>query len=172
MADILRPAAGKDVAVPGSTPADATSKPIIVGHSAPVADAMVTPAAPPAGESAAVATPEVIKPLAPGSMRAKLAPSAEAAAAQIAADKVDDATEQVEDADAKAEEGYETRVQDILESGEYHVSIGQKAAKSSAVTFILTMLAIVLVGVATLFILTDLKVIDLGIKLPFHIFKQ
>ena len=37
-----------DVAKPGTTPADATSKPVIVGHEAEVADPMVKPEAAPA----------------------------------------------------------------------------------------------------------------------------
>lgn len=167
MPDAPAPAVGKDIAAPGTTPAAATSKPVIVGHTPQVADPMV------AAAPAATPAPAQAKPAVPaGSSRPKLAPSPEVAAAQAAADKAEDVAEKAEDETAKAEEESQARLQEMIESGEYHVSIGQRNARSTVSTFILTVLAIVVVGVVVLFVLTDLKLIDLGIKLPFHIFKQ
>ena len=161
MPDAPTPTAGADVATPGTTPAAPTSKPVIVGHTSQVADPMV---------AAATASPTAAVPA--GSSRPKLAPSAEVAAAQAAADKADSVAEKAEDDTAKEEEDSQARVQELIETGEYHVSVGQKNARSTIATFLLTVFIIVVVGVVALFILTDLKVIDLGIKLPFHIFKQ
>jgi len=194
------PSAGKDVAKPGSTPASATSKPVIVGHTAEVADPMVssrrkeflqiepakdkdseqdsqeTSSEPAKKESAKTPKDEAEKTTEPtvGSSKPKLVPSASAQQLQAETEKEQDeaALTAEQEAEAKATDESQTRLQEIIESGEYNVSIGQGSTGNSIKTFLITVISIVLVGVVVLFILTDLKVIDLGIKLPFHIFKQ
>lgn len=171
MSDATAPVAGKDIAMPGTTPADATSKPVIVGHTTQLAgDPMIAEAAKPEAALPATVASPAIPPS--GSSRSKLTPSAGAQDAQAEATRADTVANDADAAELKAREEHEAHIQEIIESGEYRVSISQKQAKNSAMTFILTMLAIVLAGVVILFVLTDLKVIDLGIKLPFHIFKQ
>lgn len=174
MAEPAKPVAGADVATPNSTPADATSKPLIQGHTSQVAaDPMVNVATPPAAEekpSAEPAQPVAAAP--PSSTKPRIVPSAGAQEAQAAADKADDAAKVADDATEKTEEDNQTRVQELIESGEYNVSISQNNKKSGAGTFLVTVGAILLAGIIILFVLTDLKIIDLGIDLPFHIFKQ
>ncbi len=172
MAETVIPAAGKDVAEPGTTPPPSTSKPVIVGHSGQLAsDPMMTETANPEQTKApTILAPAAIPPS--GSSHSKLTPSAGAQDAQAEAVKANNAASDADDAEQKAHEAHDAHLQELIESGEYRVSISQKQAKNSATTFIVTVCAIVLVGIIILFMLTDLKVIDLGIKLPFHIFKQ
>ncbi len=195
MAESSTPTAGKDVARPGSTPASATSKPVIVGHTSQVADPMMSSAAAKSSletvkkaEEPAAKIEEPAKSVESeseseskteavpgGSSRPKITPSSsaeEAAQDQKDIAKAEESAAADEDAAAKEVDEKQARVQEIIETGEYNVSVGKGSGKSGFKTFFLTMLMIVLVGVSTLFVLTDLKILDMGIKLPFHIFKQ
>ncbi len=156
-----------DVAKPGTTPASATSRPIIVSRTAAVSDPMVssTPAQP---EKPAPAADVAVS---SGSMKPRIEPT------KAAQEVLKDATKESDEANAdepieKVEAtDKQARLGEIIESGEYNVSIKQKNASINAVTFIVTVLSIVLVAVVVVFLLTDLKIIDLGIKLPFELFK-
>lgn len=170
------PAAGKDVARPGTTPATATSKPVIIGHTSQV-DPMVSATVPADASEEKPSTESPTTQTAPpvsgtGSSKPKLTPSADAMEAVAAADIVDTETESTDAETEKSEEVNQTRLQEVIESGEYHVSIGQKNAKSNAGTFFATVTIILILGIIALYILADLKIIDPGINLPFHIFKQ
>ncbi len=145
--------AGKDIAAPGTTPAPATSKPVIVGHTSQVADPMVSGAP------------------APEPNRPKLTPSDEAVkVAEVEAAKPVKDERAADELAIQAQEERDAKLQELIESGEYNVSIGNKAGKHSVATFMLTALIIVVVGAVALFVLTDLKLIDPGFDLPFHIF--
>ena len=148
-----------DVAKPGTTPPDASARPLVVGHTTDVTDPMVNPE----------------KSASTGSMKSKLTP--DSSAAEIDKDAADTsdkemAEKKVEKTEKEIIDEKQVRLAEIIESGEYIVSFGQEKSGKDAATFASTVIAIVLLGVVLLFVLTDLKIIDLGIKLPFHIFKQ
>jgi len=63
-----------------------------------------------------------------------------------------------------------TRLNEIIESGEYNVTVHQKN-KSSAVQYISVVAGAVLAAVIVVYVLIDLNIIDIGVKLPFEIFK-
>ena len=172
-----------DVAKPGTTVPDATSKPIIVGHSAQVSDPMVSAAeaviskpelviAPPKPEP--VATPPAAATATAGSTRpGKIAPISSSSDIQKDTDKEADKEVEENATEPKPEEdNRQARLAELIESGEYNVDISQKTSAGAVKSFLITVFVVVLVGVVVLFVLTDLKMIDLGIKLPFHIFKQ
>jgi len=161
----------QDVARPGTIPALATSKPVIVGHTSMVADPMMN-----ADKKDSGSTAPATSVVSAGSTKPKLEP--------ISA-KVDTKSDESKDADkSQALHAADTtkiseqdlrqeKLAELIESGEYKVSVHhQKSGSNSIKTFVLTVFAIILAGLAVLFVLTDLKVIDLGVKLPFHIFKQ
>ncbi len=66
----------------------------------------------------------------------------------------------------------QVRLTEIIETGEYTVSVGASKASTNVTTFITTALAIVLVGAFLMFLAADLDLIDIGIELPFQLFKQ
>ena len=162
--------ASNDVAEPGTTPAMPTSKPIISSHTPAVSDTMIN--AEKTADSAASDVASAAPPASNGSMKPKLTPSKELVA--IENENAHEADKAAADAAAAepAEDLRPARLQELIESGEYNVTIHQKTKSGSVKTFLLTVFIIVLVGVVALYVLTDLKIIDLGIKLPYHIFKQ
>ena len=160
MAEDPKQPAMNDVAKPGTTPPDASSKPVIVGHTSVVADPMVSKQPEPATATVA------------GSMKQRIMPTATGEAVQKQAAKEDDtahAEAEVPKKDTTADK--QARLGDIIESGEYNVSIKQKKSSSAALTFFATILGIVTFAAIVLFVLIDLKIIDVGINLPFEIFK-
>lgn len=168
-----------DVAKPGTTPADPTSKPVIVGHSAPIADPMVSPVeivskpVPATTPEKVVVAAAVPQPVVSSTKSGRIVPLS--SANDIQKDTNTQADKAVLDKAGipKQEIGaQQARLAEIIDSGEYNVAINQKTSASSVRSFFITVLAIVLLGIIVLFVLTDLKVIDLGIKLPIHIFKQ
>lgn len=159
MADDMQPAVN-DVARPGTTPAGATSRPII-GQPAPTADPMMN--------AQPKTTPAVMS---EGSMKSRLTPSNSAEEVSKAAHEEDDKKNAEKPVDAKTEElDVQARLGDIIDSGEYNVSIKQKNASSNMTTFLTTVLAIVIVAIIILYVLSDLGIVDFGIKLPFEFFK-
>ena len=176
-----------DVAKPGTTPATPTTRPLVVGNSNEVSDPMVAPEKP--AEKPTVQTvsgvPLAAQPdLEPaktgeiagtGSMVSKLTPTT--SSAEIIKDVADDSDKALADkknekSEKDVNDEQQARLAELIESGDYNVSVGQEKGTKGAATFILTVLAILLVGAVTIFLLSDLKIIDLGLKLPFHLFKQ
>lgn len=160
-----------DVAKPGTTPALASSKPVITGHTMAVSDPMVSSA--PAAEKPEPAPAPTAPTTSPslGSMKPRIEPSKEAQEVQKEASEENDevnATEPIKNPD---ETDKQVRLGELIESGEYNVNIKQKNASSNATTFITTVLVIVIVAAAAIYILADLNIIDIGIKLPFELFK-
>lgn len=156
----------EDVSKPGTTPASATSRPIIVSRTAAVSDPMVSTAQPEKTQPPSVSTESS------GSMRPRIEPTKAAQAVQK------DATNETDAANALAEpikepiiDDKQVRLGDIIESGEYNLSIKQKNASSNIKTFLVTVLMIILFFVLILYLLTGLDIVDLGIKLPFQLFK-
>jgi len=161
---------GSDVSKPGTTPADPTSRPIIVGHTPPVADPMVSSVqgAIPAKKEGE----EPAKMTSAGSMKPKLTPTSSGEEVIKEANKENDEKVAEESAEKKQETAAEvaTKLNELIESGEYNVTVHQKN-KGSAAQFILVVLAIVVLASVILFLLIDLNIIDVGVKLPFEIFK-
>ena len=154
-----------DVSKPGTTPAAASSKPVITGHTSAVTDPMVSA---PQIDSVSP-TPATTS---TGSMKSRIEPTKDAQDVQKESAEEDDAANAGAEPIKNPEEiDKQVRLGEIIESGEYAVTIKQKNSSSNASTFIFTVLAIVAVAVVALYILTDLNVIDLGVKLPFEIFK-
>ena len=158
--------ASNEVAQPGTTPATPTSKPIISSHTPAVSDAMINAekAADAVADTVAAAAP----PVSAGSMKPKLTPSKELIDIQKETTIEEDKVAAAE----PPEDPRPARLQELIESGEYNVNIHQKTKSGSVRTFMTTVIVIVLIGVIAIYILTDLKIVDLGIKLPFYIFKQ
>lgn len=154
-----------DVAKPGTTAPSATSKPVIVGHTSTVQDPMVSePAAQPAKEPATQTSG--------GSSKPKIMPTTDADDLKKQATTEEDKQHaEALPVDEKKEEipDYQARLGELIESGEYNVSI--KPVGGNLKTFALTVVTIVLLGLIVGYILIDLNVIDVGIKLPFELFK-
>lgn len=156
MAEEPKQPAMSDVAKPGTTAPDASSKPVIVGHTSVVADPMVS---------------KQSEPIA-GSMKQRIMPTSTGEAVQKEATKEDDAAHAEADETKKDTTiDKQVRLGEIIESGEYNVSIKQKKSSGAAVTFFGTLFGIVLFAAIVLFILIDLNIIDAGITPPFEIFK-
>ena len=162
---------GSDVAKPGTTPADPTSRPVIVGHGTPVAaDPMVSAAQSGLPDKKPAATVPVSA--SGGSTKAKLAPAS--TAEQVSKDAIKETDKQLaedenkEKPDSAAETA--TRLNEIIESGEYTVTIHQKNSGGIGL-FLGVVLGIVILAVVVLYVLIDLKVVDVGVQLPFEIFK-
>lgn len=159
-----------DIAAPGTTPATATSKPVIVGHTAQLTDAAIGAEPRPVSPAAAPSVAVRPKPV-PSAATVEEVQKAQAAEGD---DKPVQTVAAKEAAEAQTLDEKATRLQEIIDSGEYNVTIKPRGqgGKSGSRTFILTVLGIVLIAAVVLFLLIDLKIIDLGVKLPFHIFKQ
>lgn len=162
-------APGSDVAKPGTTPADPTSRPIIIGHE-PASDPMVSTTQAVMPEKKPEEAPVVIT--STGSMKSKITPSSTTAevtkeAAADSDEKVAEESQQKKE-DTAAEQA--AHLAEIIESGEYNVSVHQKN-RGSVGQFILVVIGVVLIAAVVLFILIDLNVIDVGIKIPFELFK-
>lgn len=162
MADALQSSNLNDVAKPGTTPADATSRPVIVGHGVTVADPMVSTEKPAVKDAA---------PAGGGSTKSKLAPvsSGEEVKKDAAEDEDKKLAEQTVEKQP-TELDKQARLGELIESGEYNVTIKQ-ASGGSAKTFFVTLLAVLLFGALAVYILADLEIIDIGVKLPFELFK-
>ena len=175
-----KPISLQDVARPGTTPASATSKPVIVGHTSMVVDPMTTPEKKePSTIQTATSGADATKPAtaSQGSSKPKLAPiSGQDIKPEGDPEKGADKPQTVEGpapSKVSEEDLRQESLAELIESGQYKVSIhSQKVSTSSFSNFVITVLAVVLVGVVVLFVLSDLKILDLGVKLPFHIFKQ
>lgn len=163
------PSAGGDVAKPGTTPADPTSRPIIVGHS-PAPDPMVSAAQGTITKKDGDSAPQMAT--SSGSMKSKVEPTATQEQVVKQATKENDAKlaeetkEKTQDSAAEAA----TRLNEIIESGEYNITVHQKNA-GSAGQFIAVVLGVVLVAAIVLYVLIDLNIVDAGVKLPFELFK-
>ncbi len=162
MVDTPQSSSLNDVAKPGTTPADATSRPVIVGHGVTVADPMMNVDKTVAKEPA---------PTSGGSTKSKLAPvSSGEEVKKDAADAEDKKLAEQIVEKVPTELDKQARLGELIESGEYNVTIKQ-ASGGSAKTFFVTLLGVLIVGAIAAYILADLEVIDLGIKLPFELFK-
>lgn len=163
------PVAGGDVAKPGTTPADPTSRPIIVGH-APAPDPMVSTAQGSITKNEGEPAPQMA--VTSGSMKSKIAPTASQEEVVKEATKENDAKLAEESKEKKQDTAAETatRLNEIIEGGEYNVTIHQKNS-GSAVQFIAVVLGVVLVAAIIMYLLIDLNIIDAGVKLPFELFK-
>jgi hypothetical protein len=162
MADTPQSSSLSDVAKPGTTPADATSRPVIVGHGVTVADPMVSTDKPATKDAA---------PTGSGSTKNKLAPvsSGEDVKKDAAEDEDKKLAEQTVEKQP-TELDKQARLGELIESGEYNVTIKQ-ASGGSAKTFFVTILAVLLFGALAVYILADLEIIDIGLELPFELFK-
>lgn len=164
-----------DVAKPGTTPASATSKPVIVGHSSQIADPMVSASAQNPQPAAETPKPTAVNVPSGGSSKPKLAPISDQATIKKQAANEEDQSlaekpiETTENVDEKA-----ARIQEIIETQEYNVSISERGnkGKNGLGTFLTTVLTVLIVGFLILYLLAYLKIIDTGIKLPFEIFKN
>ena len=141
-----------DVAKPGTTPPPATSRPVVNAPSKPAEDTTVRPEAMKGG----------------GSMQPRVTPSSTAEQLNKASAADTDkamADKKTSTAEKDLADERQARLQEIIESGEYNVPIHQENGSKSAMTFILTALAVFAVGAAALYVLSALKVIDLGLKI-------
>lgn len=165
MPDALKVTVNDDVAKPGTTLPDATSRPIITANGPAVADPMVNEEKPAAKE-----VPDAVA-AGGGSMTPRVTP----------ASSTDEVTKDATDADDKklAEQTIEKKEEpldkqaklgEIIESGEYNVNIKQSKS-GSAGTFFMTIVLVLLIGLIVVYVLADLEIVDLGIKLPFELFK-
>jgi len=160
------PVSPNDVARPGTTAPDATSKPVIVARGPIAPDPMMNN-----GQVAAKQEP-VVEQSSGGSMKPKLSPTTPAPELKKKAVEEEDkkhAETPIGD-QKKNQVDVQSRLGEIIESGEYNVSIKQSRTRSTK-TFIITVLGVVLVGFVVVYLLIDLKVIDAGIKLPIEFFK-
>lgn len=162
--------AGSDVAKPGTTPADPTSRPIIVGHAPTAPDPMVSVAQGSMPAKKPDEPPTIVA--GGGSMKPKIAPTSTNEEVTKEATKETDAKLAEQDVAKKADTAAEmaTRLNEVIESGEYNVTIHQKN-RGSAVQFLTVVFGVVLVAIVILYILIDLNIIDAGITLPFELFK-
>ena len=63
------------------------------------------------------------------------------------------------------------RLADLIESGEYNVSIKQKKASASLTNILAVVLLLAVVVGVIIYILLDLKIINANVTLPFDFFK-
>jgi hypothetical protein len=164
-----------DVAKPGTTPADPTSRPVIVGHGPMVADPMVnaekSEETKTASGTAPQAAPGSTATSGTGSSKPKITPvSSQEEVKQDTAEndekKLDeDLAEKKDTAEDK-----QARLGELIESGEYNVTIRQ-AKNGSVRTFLLTICIVLLLGVVAVYVLADLNILDIGVELPFEFFK-
>ncbi len=159
MPDIKPITANDDVAKPGTVPPLATSKPV-VPQSTTVQDPMV------AAQTVAVGSVSSQPRVAPQATADEIRKDTQTESDKAEAAKSSQKSEQDIAGDRQA------RLSELIENGEYNVSIGQLKDSKTVTTFLTTVLMVLFVGALFIFILTDLKLIDLGIKLPFHVFKQ
>ena len=130
-----------DVAKPGTTPADASSRPLVAGNVAQVADPMVTPEKSPETPTAAadaptndvIATQPVSASAEPaassGSMKSRLTPdsTAQEISKDVEADSDKELAEKkLEKTEKELADEKQARLAEIIESHEYEVSIGQQ----------------------------------------------
>lgn len=164
-----------DVAKPGTTPADPTSRPVIVGHGPMVADPMLNAEKSEETKTTSGTAPqEASGPTATtgtGSSKPKITPvSSQEEVKQDAAEndekKLDE--QMIEKKDTT--EDKQARLGELIESGEYNVTIKQ-AKNGSVRTFLLTITIVLLLGAVLVYVLADLKVLDIGVELPFEFFK-
>ena len=156
-----------DVAKPGTTPPDATSRPVIVGHGPMVADPMVT-----AEKSEAEAdTKQPAATTSTGSSKPKINPVS--TQEEVKNDTAENDEKKLDEELAEKKdttEDKQARLGELIESGEYNVTIKQ-AKNGSVRAFLVTVIIVLLLGAAVVYILADLKVLDIGIELPFELFK-
>ncbi len=161
-------APGSDVAKPGTTPADPTSRPIISTHTA-VIDLMVsaTPATAPQNDQQDKTTVS-----AGGSMKSKITPSS--TSEQVATDTNKESDEklalQSNEKKPEVQADQSARIAELIDSGEYNVAVNQKSGGSVG-QFMAVVLGVVLIAVIILYLLIDLDVIDVGVNLPVQLFK-
>lgn len=160
MAD-LQPIKPNDVAKPGTTPAPATSRPVIVGNTPQVADPMLERSA------------KQVAPLAVNgsSMKDKVVSDETPETLKKEASSEDDAKHAQQNPLDKPKDEVDklARLGEIIESGEYNVNISSRdknGAKSAGIILLIVLL-IAIVG----YILVDLNIIHTNFSLPFEIFK-
>lgn len=184
-----------DVAKPGKTPAEATARPIIVGHKPEVQDPMVTSAEDknPEVEATTPAEPtlnptgkKVIAPLTtetPEPEPEEKKPD-EAKEPETQPETEPDEPKLLPDEDKTAEgdEGIKNEEQDVLKKQQeridtlvaqkkYFVPIGSVRRRKSRMTALLVLFIIVgLLGIAVIAI--DAEIVDVGFTLPFKIMPE
>ncbi|NBU33095.1 hypothetical protein EB118_09245 [bacterium] len=162
---------GSDVAKPGTTPADPTSRPIIVATGVKMTDPMVS-----TGQDAPAATNYVTAQPSPaknsGSIQSKITPTTSIDQITEQANKDNDEKQSEQLNAPKPDTNVETatRLNEIIESGEYNVTVHQKN-KFSAVQYIPVVAGVVLAAAVIVYVLIDLNIIDISVKLPFELFK-
>lgn len=164
-----------DVAKPDTTPADESSKPVIVGHRPMVLDPMVNEEKKIEQTTAKQSVTQSTRKLEPTSSEVKpetkqtSTTSSKSTAAD--AEQVTKKPESQNEADILAEtQAKEAEFNELVMTKKYFVETSNPT-KSSAKAFIITVVSVLLVGSMALALLHDAGVIDLGIKLPFDLIK-
>ena len=155
-----------DVAKPGTTPASATSRPIIASRTAAVVDPMVSD--PKVDKNKIIDKPKEST----GSMKSRIEPTKNSEELKVATDSEDSSAEAIADSEEKpVVEDKQVRLGEIIESGEYKVSIKQKNNYVNANKLVTVTFVVILLTAIAVYLLVDLNVIKLGVKLPFDFFK-
>ena len=153
-----------DVAKPGDGKNDIGGKPMIIGHKSIKEDPMVKDAAEApqkeAKEEAKVTPPsvskKVIEPL-----------SKEEKKEESPADDSKTEPEKGKTVDPEVEKNEKNdKLQKLVESKKYFVTVHENTA-SHAKVFTITFIVALLVGTATVLLLIDAEILDLGVDLPF-----
>ncbi|QQS64607.1 hypothetical protein IPO96_03445 [Candidatus Saccharibacteria bacterium] len=164
-----------DVAKPGTTPADETAKPVIVGHRPKVLDPMVNEEKPMPNQDTASETPASTQAVAVKPVSSDLKHQSQLGEEAPKTDEAADFKE-VKDASKTADEELEkeavlqAEIKELVATKKYFVE-PSNPARSSATAFVLTALFVVIIGLAVLAFLHDAGAIDLGIKLPFDLIR-
>lgn len=176
--------AGVDVAKPGSTPADATSRPLIVTKSAIMKDPMVQDTDDSSSNQplpAPSVSKKVIAPLvadeSSDDTELTSAPSDQSVKAPTPVDE----TETVESASDPTDESAETKEQqaaekrqavadELIKQKKYIVPIGVAARKKASQQLVVGIVFLVLIGVAAI-VAIDANLIAAPISLPFDFIK-
>lgn len=177
-----------DVAKPGKTTPDATSKPIIVGHKPMMKDPMVTPEEPtdkpkPAEEKpqtvrpSKVITPPTPAPDAPDTQVKKTEEQPADAATPTVSDDAAVLEAVAEQAESNKKNGgvseeekkHQAEIAKLIADKTYFVPVSQTSRKrKSQLTTVLSLLLLVIVGGV---LAIDAGMVDVGISLPFDLIK-
>lgn len=167
MSDLLQKTpAMEDVAKPGTVPADPTSRPIVTGRSMVAVDPMLGSSEKTPVSSAPHQVPSMSKSkIMPLSSSADIKKEVEAETKQPSAAETNSETE-TENKEEKLVD-----LQEIIESGDYNVSI-KNSSSAGLFKKIGLLITLLVVAVIAGYLLVDARIIKTSIRLPFHIFSQ
>lgn len=177
--------AGVDVAKPGSTPADATSRPLIVTKSAMIKDPMVQAESSESAAEPAITPPSVskktIEPLTSQEKSESVAETTPAEPASVADESEDSLTADNSTEISPTDENAETKAQveedkrqaiadELIKQKKYVVPIGAVTRRKAGRRLVVSLVLIILLAAAGVAVI-DAGLIATSIQLPFDFIK-